>query len=113
MYYHVLPQNVKLVVTLHGNVGCDNNLPNVNTHAEVERTLCSSERIDRLCTISSTIPKILQNMYGGIKARTQVILNAYDNKAFHYIDAVPHNKLTLCTIASFSKLKGQERVLDA
>lgn len=113
MYYHVLPQNVKLVVTLHGNVGCDNNLPNVNTHAEVERTLCSSERIDRLCTISSTIPKILQNMYGGIKARTQVILNAYDNKAFHYIDAVPHNKLTLCTIASFSKLKGQERVIEA
>lgn len=113
MYYRMLPQKVKLVVTLHGNVGCDNNLPNVNTHAEVERTLCSSERIDRLCTISSTIPKILQNMYGGIKARTQVILNAYDNKAFHYIDAVPHNKLTLCTIASFSKLKGQERVLDA
>lgn len=112
-YYDLIPRKIKLVVTLHGNVGCDKNLPNVETHAKVEADLCASERIDALCTISSTIPSLLQNQYGHIKAPVHVILNAYDNKAFKYIEPQCHKKLTLCTIASFSKLKGQERVIEA
>lgn len=113
LYYNVLPSDVKLVVTLHGNVGCDNNLPNVETHAKIEADLCASTRLGALCTISSTIPLLLKNQYGRIEAPVHVILNAFDNSKFKYIEPVKHEKLTLCTIASFSKLKGQERVLEA
>ena len=112
-YNNLIPRGVKLVVTLHGNVGCDKNLPNVETHAKVEADLCQSEMIDALCTISSTIPLLLKNQYGGIKAPVHVILNAYDNSVFKYIEPLHHKELTLCTVASYSKLKGQERVIDA
>lgn len=112
-YYNLIPCDCKLVVTLHGNVGCDKNLPNVQTQAVLEADLCASERIDALCTISSTIPLLLKNQYGDIKAPIYVILNAYDNKVFKYIEPIAHTKLTLCTIASFSKLKGQERIIEA
>lgn len=113
VYYHLIPQEIKLVVTLHGNVGNDPNLPYRDLHAEMERVICTSSRIDMLCTISSTIPVILKRMYGEIRPNVQIILNAYDNHAFKYIEPVGHDKLTLCTIASFSKLKGQERVIEA
>lgn len=112
-YKNLIPRGVKLVVTLHGNVGCDKNLPNVETHAKVEADLCQSEMIDALCTISSTIPLLLKNQYGDIKAPIHVILNAYDSSVFKYIEPQQHKELTLCTVASYSKLKGQERVIDA
>lgn len=113
VYYYLIPKSSKLVVTLHGNVGTDQNLPNSNLHAKVEKRLCASTRIDKLCTISSTIPEILKDAYGNIAPEVKVILNAYDDKVFKYIEPKQHSKLTLCTIASFSKLKGQERVIDA
>ena len=113
VYHYLIPKGIKLVVTLHGNVGNDPNLPHQVLHAEMERVLCASSRIDVLCTISSTIPVILKKMYGEIRPVVKVILNAYDNHVFKYIEPVRHDKLTLCTIASFSKLKGQERVIEA
>lgn len=113
VYHHLIPNGTKLVVTLHGNVGNDPNLPHQEIHAEMERALCSSSKIDMLCTISSTIPVILKKMYGEIKPKLKVILNAYDSNTFQYTESVKHDKLTLCTIASFSKLKGQKRVIDA
>ena len=79
----------------------------------MEEAICSSQRIDILCAISSTIPVIFRKMYGEIRPKVKVILNAYDNQVFKYINPKEHSKLTLCTIASFSKLKGQERVIDA
>ena len=66
-----------------------------------------------LCTISTSLTKIFENMYGKIKPKHKVILNAYDDNVYKYIEPRKHNKLTLCTIASFSKLKGQERVIEA
>ena len=113
LYQHLIPKRTKIVVTLHGNVGNDKNLPFHEIHAKMERFLCFSQRIDFMCTISSTIPVILKRMYGEIKSKYKVILNAYDNTVFKYIEPIKHDKLTLCTIASFSKLKGQERVIDA
>lgn len=114
IYYHpVLPSDLKLIVTLHGNVGNDTNLNHRSIHEQVERDLCLSSRIDMLCTISSAIPTILKNMYGEIKPCYKVILNAYDNTVFKYIEPQKHSKITLFTIASFSKLKGQERVIEA
>ena len=114
MYYlPIVPSNVKVVVTLHGNVGADNNLPNREVYAKLENALCLSSGIDSLCTISTTIPKILKEAYGTIVPPVNVILNAYDNSVFGYVEPKEHKKTTLCTIASFSKLKGQERVIEA
>ena len=114
MYYlPIVPSNVKVVVTLHGNVGADNNLPNREVYAKLENALCLSSGIDSLCTISTTIPKILKEAYGTIVPPVNVILNAYDNSVFGYVKPKEHKKTTLCTIASFSKLKGQERVIEA
>ncbi len=113
LYQHLIPKRTKIVVTLHGNVGNDKNLPFHEIHAKMERFLCFSQKIDVMCTISSTIPVILKRMYGEIKPKYKVILNAYDNTVFKYIEPIKHDKLTLCTIASFSRLKGQERVIDA
>lgn len=114
MYYlPAVPSNVKVVVTLHGNVGTDNNLPNREVYAKLENALCLSSGIDSLCTISTTIPKILKEEYGIIVPPVNVILNAYDNSVFGYGEPKKHRKITLCTIASFSKLKGQERVIEA
>lgn len=113
VYHHLIPKGTKLIVTLHGNVGKDPNLPHQEIHSEMERVLCSSPRIDMLCTISSTIPVILKRLYGEIRPNVKVILNAYDNHVFKYIEPLEHDKLTFCSIASFSKLKGQERVIDA
>lgn len=113
LYFPVVPRRCKIVVTLHGNVGNDDNLPNKSAHAKMERLCCQSARITTLCTISTRIPEILRNMYGRIVPPVKVILNAYDDKVFFEITPVFHEKLTLCTVASFSKVKGQERVLDA
>lgn len=114
MYYlPIISSKMRVVVTLHGNVGTDNNLPNHTIYAKLENALCISNKIDKLCTISTTIPNILKETYGTIIPPVNVILNAYDNKAFNYIEPQKHAKLTLCTIASFSKLKGQERVIQA
>ena len=44
--------------------------------------------------------------------RDRIILNAYDDKVF-YLTEKNNKKLTLCTIASYSDRKGQERVIEA
>lgn len=113
LYYQIIPKACKLVVTLHGNIGNDDNLPNKDMHFKIEKDCCMSHRIDTLCTISSRIPVILKDMYTRIAPPIKVILNAFDHKSFYYIDHIEHDKLVLCTIASYSKVKGQERVLEA
>ena len=96
MYYlPIVPSNVKVVVTLHGNVGADNNLPNREVYAKLENALCLSSGIDSLCTISTTIPKILKEAYGTIVPPVNVILNAYDNSVFGYVEPKEHKK-TIC-----------------
>lgn len=114
MYYlPIVPSKIKVVVTIHGNVGTDNNLSKRALYSKLESSLCQSQRIDILCAISSSIPKILKEAYGMIAPPVKVILNAYDHRVFNYIETKKHEKLVLCTVASFSKLKGQERVIEA
>lgn len=113
LYYPIIPRRCKIVVTLHGNIGDDVNLENHKIHAKMENGVCSSKRIGCLCLISSNLENIFVQEYGAITPPVQIILNAFDNKVFKYINGDVHEKLTLCTIASFSKRKGQERVVDA
>lgn len=113
LYSPLLSPELKLVVTLHGDIGNDENLPLHEIYAKMERAICSSNRIDMLCTISTSLTEIFENMYGEIRPKHRVILNAYDDIVYKYTEPRKQNKLTLCTIASFSKRKGQERVIEA
>ena len=112
-YLPVIPSDVKLVVTLHGNVGNDMNISNHDIYAKLEKGLMKSMKVNAICVIASLLENIFRNEYGEIKPPIKVILNAYDDKAFRLIDRRKTDKLTLCTIASYTKLKGQDRVIEA
>ena len=111
-YLPLIPNNVKVIVTLHGNVGDDANIVNHQTYAKLEASLMKSQRIDLLCLIASLLENIFRTEYGDIVPPVKIILNAYDDKAF-YLTEKNNKKLTLCTIASYSDRKGQDRVIDA
>lgn len=113
LYFPVIPSNIKIIVTLHGNVGNDINIPNHSTYAKLERLIVKSNRIDTLCVIANMLENIFREEYGEIKPTTKVILNAYDANVFKYIEKCKHKKNTLCTIASYSERKGQDRVIEA
>lgn len=113
LYYPIIPRRCKIVVTLHGNIGDEVTLENHKIHAKMEKGVCSSKRIGCLCLISSNLENIFVQEYGTITPPVKIILNAFDNKVFKFINGAAHEKITLCTIASFSKRKGQERVVDA
>ena len=112
-YNPVNNSDVKLVVRLHGNVGNDMNISNHDIYAKLEKGLMKSMKVNAICVIASLLENIFRNEYGEIKPPIKVILNAYDDKAFRLIDRRKTDKLTLCTIASYTKLKGQDRVIEA
>lgn len=113
LYLPIIPSDIKVVVTLHGNIGNDINIPNHSLYARLERLLVKSNRIDTLCLIAKMLKTIFSEEYGNIKPVTKIILNAYDNSVFKYIEKRKHKKITLCTIASYSERKGQDRVVEA
>lgn len=111
-YLPLIPNNVKVVVTLHGNVGDDENIVNHQTYAKLEAALMKSQRVNQLCLIASLLENIFRTEYGDIVPPVKIILNAYDDKIF-YLTEKNNKKLTLCTIASYSDRKGQDRVIEA
>lgn len=111
-YLPLIPNNVKVIVTLHGNVGDDENIVNHQTYAKLEASLLKSQRVDQLCLIASLLENIFRTEYGDIVPPVKIILNAYDDKVF-YLTEKNNKKLTLCTIASYSDRKGQDRVIEA
>lgn len=113
LYLPVIPSDIKIIVTLHGNVGNDINIPNHSLYAKLERLIVESNRINTICFIANMLETIFREEYGEIKPCTKVILNAYDDNVFKYIEKSKHKKITLCTIASYSERKGQDRVIEA
>lgn len=112
LYLPLIQNNIKVIVTLHGNVGDDPNIINHLTYAKLEASLMKSKRIDQLCLIASSLENIFRTEYGDIVPPVKIILNAYDDKVF-YLTEKNNKKLTLCTIASYSDRKGQYRVIEA
>ena len=113
LYLPIIPPNIKVIVTLHGNVGNDASIPNHLYYAKLERKIVKSKRIDRLCVIAKMLGTIFREEYGKIQPPVEVILNAYNDKEFKYIEKNKHREITLCTIASYSERKGQDRVIEA
>ena len=64
LYFPVIPSNIKIIVTLHGNVGNDINIPNHSTYAKLERLIVKSNRIDTLCVIANMLENIFREEYG-------------------------------------------------
>lgn len=112
IYECLVPKNIKIVVTLHGIAGDDVLINHFKSFAKMERDICHSYRISKLYLITHKLNDELLNLYEEIVPPVEVILNAYNCEYFFYIEHEEHEKLSVCTIATMSDRKGQERVLD-
>lgn len=124
VYEKLVPKDIEIVVTIHGNVGDDLNIKHHEQLAKMERDTFHSQRINTVCFIASHLIDLFKKNYGYITPKTKVILNAYDRSQFYYEKDEASNSLsdgegavqsggtTLCTVASLSDLKGQLRVLS-
>lgn len=111
-YSMIIPSNIKIVVTLHGLFGNDCLIPNYQENRMLEKRIWHSERIERLFLVSSKLLSDCMLLYGKNNPTVEVILNAYNDEFFYYVNHVKNEKLTVLTIASMSDRKGQERVLE-
>ena len=113
VYLQAIPSGVKVVLTHHGIVGNDPHIPNSNIYARFENDSCHNSRLSKLFFISNKLVDDFSRLYGSIDVDKQVILDAYDNAKFYYVEHELQKKLVLITIASFSDNKGQTRVIEA
>lgn len=113
VYLPVIPNDVKIVITIHGTVGNDSEIEYHDEYALFEKELCHCDRIKQIYFIASNLIKEFEDSYNGIDIPTKVILNAYNSDNFFYIEPNEHNNIHLCTIATIQPRKGQCRVIDA
>jgi len=113
VYDKVVPSNTKIIVTMHGIIGRDTTIPYQEWRSKMEREVCLSHRYSLIGFIAEKLIGQFRDLYGTINSPTRAILNAYDGKAFNYIESKQHDGLVLATVASFSENKGQKRVIEA
>ncbi len=113
IYEHIVPQKIRIIVTMHGLIGNDSTIQNQPQCKLKEADTCHSTRFSAMFFIASQLINDFEPLYGKIACPTYAIPNAYDSSAFHYIEHVKQSKLTLLTVASISENKGQKRVLEA
>ena len=111
-YVKTVPKNVKIVVTFHGPYGISEDIPYRKKYSVLERNFLTSKRISTVFFISHNLQKSYVEYYKTIEPKTRVILNAYDNQAFDYIEPIPHDGLNICTIGTIQPRKGQMRVVE-
>lgn len=113
VYDKIIPENVKIVVTMHGLIGVDKTIFNQPSLYKLEKEICKSSRYGMIGFIAEKLIADFTTLYGKITSPTKVLLNAYDAESFYYIEPQCHDGLVLATIASLSENKGQERVIEA
>ena len=113
LYLPIIPYKTKVIVTIHGTVGNDSKIKHYQEYQYFEKSLCQTEIVSSLYFIADDLKNEFIRTYGGIKCRTNVILNAYDANVFNYIEPISHDGIRLATIASIQPRKGQCRVLEA
>ena len=111
-YIKIVPQNVKIVVTFHCDFGISNEISFSQSYSILEQRCLYSERISTVYFISHNLLERYKSYYKNIISPTDVILNAYDDKVFSYIEHIPYDNLRICTIGSIQSIKGQSRVLE-
>jgi len=112
LFMDLVPKSIKLAITFHGFAGTDKNISHYMSHGKMEKDICHSKNVSKLYFISHKLLSDFKDYCGYITPPTEVILNAYDDRFFYYIEPQLHDSLSFCTVASMSDLKGQERVLD-
>lgn len=112
IYEKIIPKEVKIAVTLHGIVSGDLMIKHQSAAGKLEHNICCSKRISKIYFVSHKLVNDFNNKFGQIIPQVEVILNAYDSGCYYYIEPKSHDGLALCTIASMSDRKGQERVVD-
>lgn len=113
IYDYLVPDGVEVIVTMHGLIGNDTNIPHNRELMKMEREICKSNRYSQVVFVAKQLIGQFDELYQGIVPKAISIPNAYDNKSFFYIEPKSHDKLTLVTIASISHRKGQQKVLKA
>lgn len=112
IYMSIIPERIKLVVTIHGMAGGDSMINGYKSAELLENTIWHSVRINKIYMITSKLVYDFQSLYGNNLPPIEVILNAYNDEYFYFKDVIMHDGLVVCTVATMSDRKGQERVLD-
>ena len=111
-YVKIVPKNVKIVVTFHGPYGISADIPYNESYSILEHSYLYSDRISEVLFISHTLLDEYKKYYKDIVTSTDVILNAYNDKVFNFIEPISHEGLRICTIGTLQPRKGQLRVLE-
>ncbi len=116
VYFHFLDicEKKNIILTIHGINGFDSNIKNFRSQRKIERII-SKTQFKRIVFVTTEIKAQWLEKYGEPKCKTNVILNAYNNKYFHSnTDRIIENqKIILITVGSIIPRKGQERVILA
>ncbi len=114
-YLDLAPSETKIVVTLHGMTGLDKNVEQSDVLYYMEHDVFHSPEVKAYFFICTQLVTLFKTTYGDNNKDNNVIFNAYDSTSFYYEEGVLPSKnpqkITLCTVASLSNLKGQFRVL--
>ena len=111
-YVKLVPRRVKIVVTFHGPYGISDDIPYRKQYSILEKNYLSSKKVSSVFFISHSLHRSYLNYYSHIVPTTDVIINAYDNQVFNYIEPRAHDVLNVCTIATIQHRKGQMRVVE-
>ena len=111
-YTDLLCEYAKIVVTVHGIFGNDENVENHEYYFQYEGYNAKNNNISLMTFVTNSIQREYEQLYGVIIPTNVVVLNAYDSARFYYQEKRPSDTLTLSTIASISERKGQIRVVN-
>ncbi len=109
--------HLKIILTIHGITGHDKNLEGWQIQRKLEQKITKVKSLSTIIFITTAVKLLWNNLYGSPLAPGKVINNGIDTNVFFYnkrlTQAYPVTKIGLLTIGNISKLKGQQRVLEA
>jgi len=107
---------VKIIITLHGIVGDDQNIPKFRYLKKMEEIVSNFDFI-KIIFITNYIQKQWVKLYGNPKSDGIVIYPGINYNAFNLKNIENNNKvdsrIILCTVAGIGDRKGQKRVIEA
>jgi len=115
-YKKLKSRKLPVVGTIHGIAGFDKNIPNYKVAFELEKIM-NLYQFDLITFISSLVQNEWIKSYGTPICQTKIIFNGYSKDTFYLstnnINNDYPNKIVLLTVGGISKLKGQERIINA
>lgn len=111
----IFPNKAKIVYTIHSLNGINKDEPLRDMCYKLEKRSTVYPSISALVFVASRLRDNWIEAYGQPIMKSYVICNAYDNSVFNFTYHLKKERGTvrIATIAAVTKLKGQERVLDA